>query len=83
MTQNKKSPVALLSATLALAASTAFVAPAQAGLLHKHPTATGVAAGLAAHHMAKHAHGGFMHRHPVMTGVGAGMIAHHMAKHHG
>ena len=55
---------------------------AQANPFKNHPTATGIGAGMVAHHMAKHAHGGMMHRHPVMTGVGAGMVAHHMAKKH-
>ena len=68
MTHNKM-PLALVSAALTLAVSTAFLAPAQAGLMHKHPTATGIGAGLVAHHMAKHAHGGLMHRHPIMTGL--------------
>ncbi len=82
MTHTKRTPLAILSAALTLAVSTAFLAPAQAGLMHKHPTATGIGAGLAAHHMAKHAHGGLMHKHPIMTGVAAGAIAHHMAKKH-
>jgi hypothetical protein len=80
--KNTKSNLAALSAAIVLAVSAAFVAPAQAGILHNHPTATGIGAGLAAHHMAKHAHSGLMHRHPVMTGIAAGAVAHHMAKHH-
>ena len=71
-----------LLAALALATPAFLVAPVQASIFHKHPTMTGVAAGMAAHHMAKsHGHG-FMHRHPMMTGVAAGMAAHHMAKKH-
>ncbi len=72
----------LIPAALALLTATAIVPAAQANPFTKHPTATGVGAGMMAHHMAKHAHGGFMHKHPMMTGVGAGMIAHHMAKKH-
>lgn len=76
---------ALLPAALALALP-AFVAPAQAGILHRHPKATGVVAGLAAHHMAKKSaqHGGhsLAARHPVATGVAAGLAAHHLAKKH-
>ena len=72
----------LLGAAATIAASLAIIAPAQAGILHNHPTATGIGAGLAAHHMAKHAHSGMMHRHPVMTGIAAGAVAHHMAKHY-
>ena len=72
----------LIPAALALLTVTALVPSVQANPLTKHPTATGIGAGIVAHHMAKHAHGGMMHRHPMMTGVGAGMIAHHMAKKH-
>lgn len=70
----------LIPAALALLTATALVPSVQANPLTKHPTATGVGAGLVAHHMAKHAHGGIMHKHPVMTGVAAGVVAHHMAK---
>ena len=82
MKYTQKSKLALLSAAIVFAASAASITPAQAGILHNHPTATGIGAGLAAHHMAKHAHGGMMHKHPVMTGIAAGAVAHHMAKHH-
>ncbi len=71
-----------IAAALAVLTAGALVPAAQANPLTKHPTATGIGAGMMAHHMAKHAHGGMMHRHPMMTGVGAGMIAHHMAKKH-
>ena len=72
----------LFLAALALAAPVFVQAPAQAGIMHKHPTMTGMAAGMAAHHMAKkHGHG-MMHRHPMITGMAAGMAAHHMAKKH-
>ncbi len=71
-----------LLAALAVAVPAFAPLSAQAGILHKHPGMTGLAAGMAAHHMAK-AHGhGFMHRHPMMTGMAAGMAAHHMAKKH-
>ena len=70
----------LIPAALALLSATALVPSVQANPLTKHPTATGVGAGLVAHHMAKHAHGGIMHKHPIMTGVAAGVVAHHMAK---
>ena len=78
----RKSPLTVLSATLAVGA-TAFVStPAQAGILHRHPKMAGVGAAIAAHHIAKHHGHGFMHRHPTMTAVGAGLAAHHIAKHH-
>lgn len=71
-----------LLAALALATPAFFVAPVQASIFHKHPTMTGIAAGIAAHHEAKvHGHG-VMHRHPIMTGMAAAMAAHHMAKKH-
>ena len=72
----------LIPAALALLTASALVPAAQANPLTKHPTATGIGAGMMAHHMAKHTHGGMMHRHPMATAVGAGMIAHHMAKKH-
>ena len=80
------STLALLPAALAPAFLTS---PVHAGLLHKHPTAAGVAAGLAAHHMAKKGAAGRMahgkkpnlaERHPMATGVVAGVAAHHMLK---
>ncbi len=75
---------ALLSAAVALSISAFLAAPAQAGILHKHPTAAGVGAGIAAHHMAKKSAAGgghgMMARHPKTTGVAAGMAAHHMLK---
>lgn len=83
--------LALLPATLALAAPAFLTAPAHAGILKKHPTAAGAAAGLAAHHIAKKgAHSRMAHgkrpnlaqRHPVATGVIAGAAAHHMLKKH-
>ena len=71
-----------LLAAVALAVPVFAQTPAQAGFMHKHPTMTGMAAGMAAHHMAKtHGHG-MMHKHPMMTGMAAGMAAHHMAKKH-
>ena len=70
----------LIPAALAILTASALSPAAQANPLKKHPTATGIGAGLVAHHMAKNAHGGIMHKHPVATGVVAGMAAHHMAK---
>ncbi len=79
--RNRKAALALVPAVAALCA-TAFSAPAQAGILNRHHKAAGLAAGLAAHHMAKtHGHG-MMHRHPIMTGIVAGGVANHMLKHH-
>lgn len=85
MTLTRKS---LLTAIAAVSACTPalFSAPTQANIFKKHPMMTGIAAGMAAHHMAKHSrmhgHHGMMARHPMMTGMAAGMMAHHMAKKH-
>lgn len=70
----------LIPAALAILTASALSPAAQANPFKKHPTATGIGAGMVAHHMAKHAQGGLMHKHPMATAVGAGMIAHHMAK---
>lgn len=72
----------LIPAVLAILTASALAPAAQANPFKNHPTATGIGAGMVAHHMAKHAHGGMMHRHPMATAVGAGMVAHHMAKKH-
>lgn len=49
-------------------------------IIKRHPTASTVVAGVAAHHYAKkHSHG-FMHKHPVATGVAAAAVTHHYAK---
>ena len=52
----------------------------------RHPVATSVAAGVAAHHLAKHSRrhgrGNFAQRHPVLTGVAAGVATHHYLKKH-
>ena len=75
-----------LSALLVLAPVLLTGSVQAKNILQKHPTASGVAAGVAAHHMAKKsaAHGGhgLMARHPVATGVVAGAAAHHMLKKH-
>ena len=76
--------ITLLRKAALLAAAVALAVPASAGVLHNHPKAAGIGAGLAAHHMAKKsaAHGGhgMMAHHPKATGVAAGVAAHHMLK---
>lgn len=81
------SVAAVYMATLPLAMGPALAAGKKAhkNILERHPVATGVAAGLAAHHMAKRrAAAGkkpnLAERHPVATGLVAGLAAHHMAK---
>lgn len=86
---NYKAALALLPATLALGM------PAFAGhptnVIERHPTATGVAAGVATHAALKararydKAHGrklNFAERHPTMMGIGAGIFTHHEIKKH-
>ena len=77
---------ALLPAAALLLSATV---PAQAGILHKHPTLAAGAAGLAAHHMAKKgaatrmAHGqkpNMAERHPMISGMAGAAAAHHMLK---
>lgn len=74
-------PINLLPATAA--------AKAHKNLMQKHPVATAVVAGIAAHHMAKNGARGraaagkkpnLAERHPMATGIVAGLAAHHMAK---
>ena len=87
--RNSKSILALVPAALALAV------PAFAGhptnMIERHPTATGIAAGVGTHAALKararydKAHGrklNFEERHPTMMGIGAGMLAHHEIKKH-
>lgn len=82
MILRNKATLALIPAAATLLA-TVLSTPAQAGILHRHPGAAGLAAGLAAHHMAKHSHGhGMMHRHPMLTGIAAAAATHHMLKKH-
>lgn len=54
--------------------------PHKKNIFQRHPTASAVVAGMAAHHYAKRHGHGFMHRHPVATGLAAAAIAHHYAK---
>jgi len=49
-------------------------------IIQRHPVASSVVAGAAAHHYAKTRKGGFMHKHPVATGLAAAAVTHHYAK---
>ena len=69
----------------------ATAAHAQTGFFHRHRVASGVVAGIAAHHAAKRGaagraasgrRGNFAERHPILTGAAAGMATHHFLKHH-
>lgn len=90
--RNRKPLVALIPAVLALAAP-AFAQMAQPHLnpIQRHPTMTGIAAGVATHHALKVAarnakmhgkHLNFAERHPTLAGMGAGIGVHHEIKVH-
>ena len=72
--------MAVLMSTVAMSSVQAQTPPKKKNILQRHPVATGVAAGVAAHHYAKTRKSGFMHKHPVVTGVAAAAAAHHLAK---
>ncbi len=99
-TRNPKAVLALIPALFALAvpagaqtaATTAPTAPAHApNAIQRHPTMTGIAAGVATHHALKvaarnakmhHKHLNFAERHPTLTGIAAGVATHHEIKAH-
>ena len=95
ISSNKTLTPRLFAAALALAVPALFATPSFAqqpkkpNIMQRHPVATGVVAGMAAHHMAKKGAKGrmaagkkpnFAERHPMLSGVAAGAAAHHMAK---
>jgi hypothetical protein len=49
-------------------------------IIKRHPMASSIIAGAAAHHYAKKRSHGMMHKHPIATGVAAAAITHHYAK---
>jgi hypothetical protein len=80
-----------LIATLAIS----FVCPLRAqthpNFVHRHPTATAVAAGAGTTYLLKKSakykreHGGHLslaERHPYISGMGAAVVTHHMLKKH-
>lgn len=92
MNTNKKTLTAVIaSAGFALSTLMPATSFAQGGILHRHPKAAGVIAGIAAHHAAKKgaqnrtAQGrrpNFAERHPILSGVAAGAATHHILKKH-
>ncbi len=92
--RTRKATLALLPATLALLvpATASFAQMAhRPNMIQRHPTATGIAAGLATHHALKVAarnrkmHGqklDFAQRHPTMSAIGAGALTRHEIKAH-
>ena len=94
--RTRKAALAFIPAALALLAPASFAQTA-APMVHKpnfiqrHPTATGVAAGVATHHALKvaarnakmhHQKLNFAERHPTMSGLGAGLLTRHEIKAH-
>ena len=49
-------------------------------IVQRHPFASSVVAGAAAHHYAKIRRHGFIHKHPMITGLAAATVTHHYAK---
>jgi hypothetical protein len=90
--RTRKATLALLPATLALLAPATFAqTAAHPNVIQRHPTATGIAAGMATHHALKVAarnrkmHGqklNFAEKHPTMAGIGAGVFTRHEIKKH-
>lgn len=87
--RTRKATLALLPAALALLAPATFAQ--SPNVIQRHPTATGVAAGIATHHALKVAarnaklHGkklNFAERHPTLSAIGAGALTRHEIKAH-
>jgi len=95
--RTRKGAFALIPATLALLAPAVFAqmaptAPAhRPNFIQRHPTMTGIGAGMATHHALKvAAHNRKMHgqklnwaeRHPTLSAIGAGAVTRHEIKAH-
>ena len=90
--RTRKATLALLPATLALLAPASFAQTAhKPNFIQRHPTMTGIGAGIATHHALKVAarnrkmHGqklNFAERHPTMSAIGAGALTRHEIKAH-
>ncbi len=85
---NRKTVLALIPAALALMAPAIAQNP---NFIQRHPTMTGIGAGVATHHALKVAarnakmHGkrlNFAERHPTMSALGAGVLTRHEIKAH-
>ena len=90
--RNRKALLALLPAALTLLAPATFAQTAHhPNFIQRHPTMTGIGAGLATHHALKvAAHNRKMHgqkldwaqRHPTMSAIGVGAVTRHEIKAH-
>jgi len=87
-----KAAFALLPATLALLGPAVFAqTPVHHNWIQRHPTMTGIGAGLATHHALKVAarnakmhgkHLNWAERHPTLSAIGAGAVTRHEIKAH-
>jgi di/tricarboxylate transporter len=96
MKLNMRRSIAVVSSMAVLAANAFVLAPVQAqnkvsNEIAKHPTITGIAAGVATTKALEHkaawnkAHGrklNFAERHPRLTGVGVALVTRHEIKKH-
>ena len=92
MIRNRKALLALLPAALTLLAPATFAQTAHnPNIIQRHPTMTGIAAGVATHHALKvAAHNRKMHhqkldwaqRHPTLSAIGVGAVTRHEIKAH-
>ena len=90
--RTRKAALAFIPAALALLAPASFAQMVHhPNFVQRHPTATGMAAGLATHHALKvaarnakmhHQRLNFAERHPTMSGIGAGLFTRHEIKAH-
>ena len=95
--RTRKAAFALIPAALALLAPASFAQTSAPYAAHKpnfiqrHPTMTGIAAGVATHHALKVAARNrkmrgeklnFAERHPTMSALGAGVVTRHEIKTH-
>ena len=93
--RTRKGALALIPVALALLAPATFAqtaAPAhRPNFIQRHPTMTGIGAGLATHHALKvaaqnaklhHRKLNFAERHPTMSAIGVGAVTRHEIKAH-
>lgn len=93
--RTRKGALALIPAALALLAPATFAqtaAPAhRPNFIQRHPTMTGIGAGMATHHALKvaaqnaklhHRKLNFAERHPTMSAIGVGAVTRHEIKVH-
>lgn len=89
--RNCKAAFALLPATLALLGPATFAQTTHHNFIQRHPTMTGIGAGLATHHALKvaarnaklhHKKLNWAERHPTLSAIGVGTVTRHEIKKH-